>query len=30
MTGEVMELGPDGLVTRVIANYSAQGRPRAS
>jgi hypothetical protein len=28
MTGEVMELGPGGRVTRVIANYSAQGRPR--
>jgi ketosteroid isomerase-like protein len=28
MTGEVMELGPTGLVTRVLANYSAQGRPK--
>jgi hypothetical protein len=28
MTGEVMELGPSGLVTRVIANYGTQGRPK--
>lgn len=27
MTGEVMELDASGLVTRVIANYSARGRP---
>jgi hypothetical protein len=28
MTGEVMELGSSGLVTRVIANYGTQGRPK--
>jgi hypothetical protein len=28
MTGEVMELDASGKVSRVIANYGTQGRPK--
>jgi hypothetical protein len=28
MTGEVLEISPDGRVARVIANYSGGGRPK--